>query len=92
MQIVWMISPALGARQDMINFHYLEREVGIAPDAYPFLLTIEPVTVRPVVRQNAKIVADGRHVQRNRAKQAAASSIPSLAIIFVGSNSVVGRV
>ena len=64
----------------MVNIHDAEREVGAASGAYAFLLAVESVAVRSVIRQFALVGAQGRFVQRDCATPQAA--IPKNAVVY----------
>ena len=59
-----MICPTTRAGQDMVGVHDPEREVRLAACADALLLAVEPVPVRPVVREVAKVCTLGRLCQR----------------------------
>ena len=50
----------------MVNFHHSERKVRIAALAYAFLLSIQAMPLRAIVREVIKVRALRRIVQRVR--------------------------
>ena len=51
LEVVGVVGAALGSWQDIIDLHGPEGKVSVASGADPFLLFVEPVTVRPAVGQ-----------------------------------------
>ena len=57
-----MVRAAPRSGQHMIYVHYAKGEMRLTPAAHAFLLAVEPVAVRPVVGEDAKVRAYGRGV------------------------------
>ena len=53
-----MVAPALRLSNDVINRHIAEREMGTTAIAQPFLLPIERVSMRSVVRESFRRTRD----------------------------------
>ncbi len=84
-----MIGSASRSRQDVVNIHDAERKMRFAADAHALSLSIEPVPMRPVVRQVANVCSNWRNFKGRRSEQSSANHSASLLGRSINCNSII---